>query len=310
MKRYIYTICTIAIATIMTGCSIFQNNTTTVSGSDATITERTPVETTEKRVEQSKDTESEKKQTQTPQRHHSPQKPSLTLSEQILDGEWTIAEVNGRKVTGEERPYLTFSTSEGRIYGSNGCNIINGSYSVGDDSMVTFGDLITTQRACADAPFEYEINQALDKVATYSINKKGNEYYLSLLDKNKHRIMTLRKHNMDFLNGAWQVKNIKGKKIENENIQLVIDIPELKIHGNTGCNILNGSLWIDPDKTYSIQFQQIASTRMRCDEAIMKIETALLVALEEVESARKDDGKVKMYDKEGNKILELTSISD
>lgn len=280
------------IALAMSGCSVFKSNSTKVSGDDAvkstTVTSETPK--------------------QTNSHHHSSTKAQMTLSEQILDGEWTIAEVNGRKVTGEERPYITFSTSEKRIYGSNGCNIINGDYTIDDTNTLSFGNLLTTQRACADAPFEYEINQALDKVRTYSVEKKGNEYYLSLLDSHNHRIMTLRKHNMDFLNGAWRVKSIKGKKVDNDNVQLVIDIPELKLHGNTGCNILNGSLWIDPDKTYSIQFQQIGTTRMRCEEDTAKTETALLIALEEVESAKSDNGKIKMYDKDGNKLLELTKI--
>ncbi len=297
MNKVIYSLSAITVMFAMTGCSIFKSNTTQVSGDDAT---RTSTEVTS--------TTTSDRQTTTSQ-HQSSKKHQMTLSDQILDGEWTIAEVNGRKVTGEERPYITFSTSEGRIYGSNGCNIINGDYQVADGSnALSFANVLTTQKACADAPFEYEINQALAKINSYSVEKQCNEYYLSLLSGN-HRVMVLRKHNMDFLNGAWQVRNIKGKKVDNENVQLVIDIPELKLHGNTGCNILNGSLWIDPDKTYSIQFQQIATTRMMCDEKTRKIETSLLVALEEVESARKEGDKIKMFDKEGNKILELTAIS-
>lgn len=288
MNKIIYSLSTAVVAMAVTGCSVFKSNTTAVTGDDA--------------VKTSTSAANPKKASSSKNRHQ------MTLSNQMLDGEWTISEVNGRKVTGEERPYMTFSTSEGRIYGSNGCNIINGDYNISDSgNALTFTNVITTQRACADAPFEYEINQALDKVKSYSVEKKGNEYYLNLLNGN-HRVMVLRKHNMDFLNGVWKVKNIKGKKVDNENVRLVIDIPELKLHGNTGCNILNGSLWIDPDKTSSIQFQQIATTRMMCDEKSRKVETSLLVALEEVESARKDGEKVKMYDKDGNKIIELTEI--
>lgn len=296
MNKVIYSLTAIAVTSVMTGCSIFKSNTTQLTGDDAT---KTTI---------SVNSSTSDKQTTIAQ-HQSSKKHQMTLSDQILDGEWTIAEVNGQKVTGEERPYITFSTSEGRIYGSNGCNIINGDYRVEDDSnALLFGNVLTTQKACADAPFEYEINQALAKVEAYSVEKKGNEYYLSLLNGN-HSVMVLRKHNMDFLNGAWQVKNVKGKKVGNENVQLVIDIPELKLHGNTGCNILNGTLCIDPDKTYSIQFQQIGTTRMMCDEDSRKVETALLVALEEVESAQKDGNKIKMFDKDGNKILELTAVS-
>ncbi|WP_290394654.1 META domain-containing protein, partial [Muribaculum intestinale] len=42
-----------------------------------------------------------------------------------LEGEWNVWTVGGKKVTGENRPYINFSLSEGRIYGNNGCNTVN-----------------------------------------------------------------------------------------------------------------------------------------------------------------------------------------
>lgn len=41
--------------------------------------------------------------------------------------------------------------------------------------------------------------------------------------------------------------------------RLVIDVPEGKVHGNTGCNILNGSLETDMEAANSISF------RLDCD---------------------------------------------
>lgn len=234
----------------------------------------------------------------------------IKLSKKILDGEWTIAEVGGKKVTGEERPYINFSTSENRIYGSNGCNIINGGFQVEPGNLLSFGEIISTMKACADAPFETAINQGLSKVYSYAVEKRGHEYYLNLYDAGHHKLMVLRKHNMDYLNGAWRVEAVNNKDINRDDVELVIDIPELKLHGNSGCNILNGALWIDPDKTNSIQFQQIATTRMMCDEASMDIERSLLVALEEVESAKKKSNKVFMYDKDGHEVIELEKIPD
>ncbi|MCM1518380.1 MAG: META domain-containing protein [Pseudoflavonifractor sp.] len=234
----------------------------------------------------------------------------MKLSKRLLDGEWTIAEVNDRKVTGEERPYITFSTADNRVYGSNGCNIINGSFAVEGEKGLRFGDIITGMRACADAPFEYEINDGLAHIDSYAVEKRGHEYYLNLYDKSRRKVMTLRKHNMDYLNGAWRVGAINGKAVRSDEVQFVIDIPELKLHGNTGCNVLNGSIYIDPDKTNSIQFQDIATTRMRGSDVEMDVERELLIALEEVESARKTSRGVTMYDNHGHEVLSLHKIDD
>lgn len=234
----------------------------------------------------------------------------MKLSKRILDGEWTIAEVNGSKVTGEERPYVTFSTVENRIYGSNGCNVINGDFQVEGDNGLSFGNIITSMKACADAPFQYEITDGLGRVSSYSVEKRGHEYYLNLFNPANHRVMTLRKHNMDYLNGAWRVASIGGRTIHGDDLHFVIDIPELRLHGNTGCNILNGTLSIDPDKSNSIQFQQLITTRMKGTDKEMEVERALLIALEEVESAKRGSRGVTMYDIHGREVLSLHKIDD
>ena len=47
---------------------------------------------------------------------------------------------------------------------------------------------------------------------------------------------------VDFINGAWQIIEVGKEKCDDESLRLVIDIPELRIHGNAGCNIVNGQL--------------------------------------------------------------------
>ncbi len=234
----------------------------------------------------------------------------IKLSKKLLNGEWIIYKVYGKKVnSGDERPYINFSVAENRFYGSNGCNIINGDFIVEQGDEISLSNIITTQRYCADAEYETEINKAINEVKSYSIEQRGNEYYLTLHDENNSKIMTLRKHNMDFLNGAWRVISISDKKCDDESVQLLIDIPELKIHGNTGCNILNGTLYIDPDKENAIQFQQIITTRMACDK--QKHETAFLIALEEVDVCRRGkDNTAIMYDNDNNVVLVLKKIDD
>lgn len=224
----------------------------------------------------------------------------------LVPGEWTIFKVDGKVVTGDERPYITFDQAQSRFYGSNGCNTINGDYALGKTSL-RFSNVISTMRACADAPFEYAINRALDQVSDYAVARNGHEYYMSLTSPSGASVMVLRKHNMDFLNGSWSVTELNGKAPDlqdDESMQLVIDIPELKVHGNTGCNILNGNLLIDPDKSNAIQFHDIATTRMACRN--YQQETAFLLALESVDAATSiGGGTVALLDSEGKTVMKL-----
>ena len=224
-----------------------------------------------------------------------------------LDGEWNIDNVNGQKVTGEERPFITFDLSQGRIYGNNGCNIVNADAVTGKGNKLQFTGMMSTQKYCANAPFEHLINTTLDQVRSYKISRYGHEYYLDLFNDRGHLIMVLRKHNMDFLNGAWRVTAINGQPNSNEVVQFVFDLPEKKIHGNAGCNIINGEITIDPDVTNSVQFSNIASTRMMCPD--IATETAVLVALEETEKAfAKSDDTVTFVNHSGKPVLQLIRI--
>ena len=195
----------------------------------------------------------------------------VPYSMEDLEGEWTISSVGGHKVTGENRPYVNFSLKDNRMYGSNGCNLINGGLIVKGNNM-SFDKVISTMMACADAPYEQAINLALENTRTYSISKRGHEFYLELKNGSKQTVMVLRKHNMDFLNGTWHIEEIDGQKYNLPDMQMVLDVQELRLHGNTGCNLVNGSLVIDPDKSNSIQFNNLASTRMMCDPESMKAE--------------------------------------
>ena len=284
--KYLNIIACFTIATAFsTSCSVFNKNKNTANNDKITMTKTETV------------------------------KSPVTTGSQVavpaenLGGEWTIYMVGGKKVTGENRPYINFSMDDHRIYGSNSCNIINGDFATASGSSLKISNVISTMMACPDAPFEQAINSGLDAVRSYSITKKGHELYLDLKNSNGITVMTLRKHNMDFLNGTWQVKTINGKEYNNPDMEMVIDIQEQKLHGNSGCNIMNGSLSINPDKSNSIQFLDIATTRMMCPEANMKAETALLVALESVEYAKAGkNGTVIMSDKNDQPIIVLKKV--
>ncbi len=275
MKKINLLICAVASIMMATSCSIFRGNKSSKS-------------TTAVEVNQNDEDK-------------------INVNADAIGGEWNVFSVGGKKVTGEERPYINFNLEDHRIYGSNGCNIINGDFTSNSDSSLKIENMLTSMMSCPDAPFESEINLALDKARYFSVSKQGHEYYLVLLDESRKSLMTLRRHNMDYLNGSWEVEDINGHDNDNKDVQMVIDIFEQRIHGNTGCNILNGSLMIDPDKSNSIQFSNLTTTRMACPD--MKTETAFLVALESVEFAKQaKNNTVIMTDKNGREMLRLKRI--
>ena len=239
------------------------------------------------------------------------------LAKGVVKGDWAIETVFGKKAVGETAPYLKFDPEQKRVYGSNGCNYINATYSYNStDSTLNFSNIVSTMRACAmQGITDYEINNALDQTGRYSWRMDGTQYFLQFFSKTGIELMTLMHQNFNFLNGTWMVEMIKDKTINVPgsylvpDMKLVIDIDEGKVHGNTGCNILNGILKTDMEMPNSISFEQLATTRRACpDDAY---ESDFLVALEEVITARpatKD--KVDMINSNGQVVLRLVRSTD
>lgn len=233
---------------------------------------------------------------------------TATVENFSLNGEWTIQSVRGNAVTGEERPYVTFDLAAKRFYGNNGCNYINGDLTVEPNSSVKLSNMISTMKMCQDDQYQYLINLALDEVTSYSARRDRHEILLDLKDSTGRTILVLRRHNMDFLNGAWKVTELNGTKlVQEDDATMTFDTTDLKIHGTTGCNIFNGELFIDPDKTTSLQVLKLATTRMACPPDSR--ETEFLLALESVETAKADsDNEVTLYDTEGKPLFKLVKV--
>lgn len=225
-----------------------------------------------------------------------------------LNGEWTIHSVRGNAITGEERPYVTFDLPAKRFYGNNGCNYINGDLTIEPNNKVKFSNMISTMKMCQDDQYQYLINLALDDVVSYSARRDRHEILLDLKDSTGRTILVLRRHNMDFLNGAWKVTELNGTPlVQQDEATITFDTTDLKIHGTTGCNIFNGELFIDPDKTTSLQILKLITTRMACPPDSR--ETEFLLALESVETAKPINmNEVILYSTEGKPLFKLMKI--
>ncbi len=284
MKKNILVSTAILFAITSTSCSIFNKNKVQ------------PEEVKEITVEKGEETTTKVGATQN----------AVSSIKQIL-GEWTIVSVYDKKVNSENMPFLNFTEEEDRVYGNNGCNVINGTYKIAKDKTIKFGNMISTMMACPDMKLETSIMKAINETTNYSFSTLSGIMHLNLLDYRGAKIMILKRHNLESLNGAWTVKDIHGEAMSSKDVKLVIDIPELKLHGNSGCNVINGAIALDPKKNNAIQFLQLISTRKMCPD--MSIETALLIALEETESyKKKNSNEVMFYDNKGKLVLTLKRL--
>ncbi len=221
--------------------------------------------------------------------------------------EWTIKTVNGKKINTTERPFIIFDFAENRFYGNNGCNVINGAFSC-NGSNITFDNIISTMMFCHSETSEQTIMKALNDVVSIKMYEKNEIKYLHMLDGKGHVLITLKEQNLDFLNGAWTVEKINDKTIKDENVKLVIDIDQLTLHGNSGCNIVNGTIYVDYSKDWGVQFQQLISSMKMCEN--MKTETELLIALESVETCKPINGsEIALYDNKGNCVAVLKKLN-
>ncbi len=233
-------------------------------------------------------------------------------SAESLAGRWIISSVGKTQVRGyeDEWPYIEFSPSEGRFYGSDACNVINGDYTVRPGQLLTLDHIATTMRLCPDDTLATPIALALDATRSFSIAKRGGTQILSLHNDRHLTVMTLRNPDIIFLDGPWQVTSIGGKEVDNPDVRLTFDVADGLIHGNTGCNLLNGAITQDPQVTSSVQFSSLVTTRMACAPGDTT-EQRLLIALEETATARRGSrpDTAELLSPSGRVLITLSKLS-
>lgn len=232
--------------------------------------------------------------------------PSTDATLEKISGEWQIVKAGKKDIPViDEMPYVNFEIPSGRFYGSNGCNILNGSFNV-DNTTISFNGVISTLKMCQDVEYQYDINAVIGDGKSYQVEAtvEGGVNYIYLNDARGHHAITLRRSDMSFLNGQWKITRLGDKDIDNEEMNIFIDMPEHKVHGNTGCNYFNGDLYTSPNEAFSLSFGQMGVTRMACPDNNM--ETAMLLALEQTTNARPGrNGSAVLYDRNGNTLIVL-----
>ena len=232
----------------------------------------------------------------------------ITDPAQQLYGEWDIVMMRKKKVYTLERAYLYLDFAGGnKVYGNNGCNTINGKFSI-DGENVTFSDFVSTSESCRNVTSEKTVMHTLAEVRRFTVETQYNATYMNLMNAKGTVLMVLKRHNLDAMNGAWLVKEIDSENVSQLNMRMVIDAILQTIHGDTGCNIINGVISLDPAKDMAIQFEDLHSTEYDCES--IDYETALLLALERTESCKRiNQHEMALLDNKGNIVIVLQRIN-
>ncbi|MDE6288069.1 MAG: META domain-containing protein [Muribaculaceae bacterium] len=237
-----------------------------------------------------------------------PVKPSK-LAESIA-GQWNISQAGVITIDVDDMPYIFFEPLSGRFYANNGCNTLNGTFAVDDNGVITFSNVLSTMRYCPDIPYELAINAVIadNKTSRIEITDLGAETAIDFLDAEGKTTLRLSRGELDFLNGHWSVETIAGLENLEAAADIFFDLPELKLHGNTGCNYFNGDIYLDHRVSGGIDFSNMGLTRMACPYTTQ--ETAMMVALEQTAAAiNGDNGRAMLVDSQGRELMTLTRIS-
>lgn len=118
---------------------------------------------------------------------------------------------------------------------------------------------------------------------------------------------TTSSHKCDYqqLSGKWTVTAINGEKIKiRENPYIEFDVKNNKIHGRTGCNIVNGTFVRNAENTCAITIPPAATTMMACPD--MEVESRFLKALQNVATYKIKHSTLRLFDSNKKVVLELT----
>lgn len=229
-----------------------------------------------------------------------------------ISGEWNVVSVKGEQVAGN--PYIGFDLAEGRIYGNAGCNRIMGGVEVDsvNPGKIGFTGVGATRMMCPDMETEQKVLEALNEVAGYQASSAGVE----LTDKDGNVLMSLEKKeapavSVNDINGKWNITKVEGAAVEvaDKTPFISFNVAENAVHGNGGCNIINGSFSQEEGNPSSLKFGQMISTMMAGPG--METERKVLSAMNKVASfVVNEDGTLSLMDVTDNEVLLLVKSED
>ena len=105
--------------------------------------------------------------------------------------------------------------------------------------------------------------------------------------------------------GSWNIVSVNGTEVTltgEEAPFMEFNTEENKIHGFTGCNIMNGQYTLEGKE---LSFGNVATTMMAGSESNMKLEREVLDGISKAAEVKADGENLQILDAENNVLLVL-----
>lgn len=102
------------------------------------------------------------------------------------------------------------------------------------------------------------------------------------------------------LSGLYRISSVSNKAVSENAPTINFIALEKTIRGNTGCNSFFGNYTIDHS---ALSFNDISSTEIACEQAIMDVENAFLQALRNTGSYDIENSVLTLYSKNDRSII-------
>lgn len=190
---------------------------------------------------------------------------------------FVVTAAEGYEVVPDSSIVLQFG--EGRIVIEAGCNTMGTQFGI-QDGLLTMGEMIQTEKACAPAlmaqdqfmsDFLYNTTIVLDG-DTLTLTKDAVS--MTLTDRE------VAQPDLPLEGTTWVVNSmIDTTSVSSmpDGVEATLVFSNGEVQVNSGCNTGSGPATISED---TITFGPIATTRMACDDATMEAEGAILVVLQ------------------------------
>ncbi len=211
-----------------------------------------------------------------------------------LTGSWQLASgttADGEIALVEAAPVTLDVAEDGTVSGRSACNQYSGSVTI-DGSSVTFSPFASTMMACEESVMAVESAYLIAMGSVESGSRDGDALTLEGPDVELVFAATsaaaTSTEALD-MTGSWLLASgttADGEIALVEAAPVTMDVAEDgTVSGRSACNQYSGSATIDGS---SVTFGPFASTMMACEDAVMAVESAYLMAMGAVESGARN----------------------
>jgi len=219
-----------------------------------------------------------------------------------LDGtQWQLRELGAQPVAAKPTPTLSFEA--GRVGGSDGCNLIMGSYVEGRDGSLGIQPMASTMRACEPATMRFaaDYSAALGAVARYRVEAGS----LHLEDKDGALLAKFKAQTISLAGSKWRLIALNNGRMAVTSVLADTEVhiefgDDGRVAGHAGCNRFSGPYTADA-ATRRFRAGPLMTTRMACPQpdGRMGQETQFLAALARGETYRRSGESLEIRSGDG-----------